>query len=510
MAAVPKAVDFVIAGAGAAGLATARYIHKFAPNARMLMVSRHPPMSYTSSMSTECFRNHWPSQLMRSFMRRSIDLLAEHAAESAAFSMNRAGYLYVSRKPTAPRTLLLEAQECHGDCVSIAGRDGDSRAAAAVVFPSKVQLLKQFPFLSPNLTSGMHITNAGWMSAHTMGMSIYDDLTAARTTDDAAVLACISGDVEHVALSSAGRVHEVHVRSESGQLEIHPCGHFINASGPFLNAVHRRHSWGAHPSGLSQADTTAAGVTPLPVFSEAHAKVVFRDTLGAIPRSAPMVICNDEITIPWSADEVEFLETVLSPTQFALATGTMPAGAHFRPYGGAGSDAVLMLWEAWHHGVCVPEPPPIDVGPLLDHSFYGDVVLRGLATFVPDLQVYFDDAYQRRWVDKHTSRHASRNHCKPIVDGGYYTKTRENIPLIGPAPAVDGCGSIPNSTVCGALSGYGIMAAHAAGELAASCALQLTLPPYARELSPLRYQDAEFMRPGGGLDSLLAAGGGQL
>ena len=64
------------------------------------------------------------------------------------------------------------------------------------------------------------------------------------------------------------------------------------------------------------------------------------------------------------------------------------------------------------------------------------------------------------------------------------------------------------------MSGYGIMASHAAGELAAAHAVGGALPThmlsYADLLNPLRYQDKEFARPGGVRDQLLAAGGGQL
>ena len=71
---------------------------------------------------------------------------------------------------------------------------------------------------------------------------------------------------------------------------------------------------------------------------------------------------------------------------------------------------------------------------------YPDIVLRGLATMLPTLQAYFD------------------NPPRPYMDGGYYLKTRENRLLIGHLQ-VDGAYKI------GALSGYGLMAACAAGEL---------------------------------------------
>jgi len=130
------------------------------------------------------------------------------------------------------------------------------------------------------------------------------------------------------------------------------------------------------------------------------------------------------------------------------------------------------------------------------------------------------------------------------VDGGYYTKTPENLPLVGPAPGPHRRGAAAGAFLCAGVSGYGIMAAHAAGELAALLvdgrgedllpppappaapaaaaaaaaarpvkagdAAQVRAAGYAATLSPLRHQDEAFMRPGGGRDRLLAAGGGQL
>ena len=69
------AFDFIVAGAGVAGLSCARYLLRAAPGARVALVTWHSPMSQTSSLSTECFRDHWPSPAMRAFMRRSISLL---------------------------------------------------------------------------------------------------------------------------------------------------------------------------------------------------------------------------------------------------------------------------------------------------------------------------------------------------------------------------------------------------------------------------------------------------
>ena len=76
---------------------------------------------------------------------------------------------------------------------------------------------------------------------------------------------------------------------------------------------------------------------------------------------------------------------------------------------------------------------------------------------------------------------------KPVVDGGYYTKTRENRPLIGPLP-------VKGAYLIGALSGYGIMASCAAGELLAAHLTGSRLPTYAPAFALGRYEDPEYQK----------------
>jgi glycine/D-amino acid oxidase-like deaminating enzyme len=71
--------------------------------------------------------------------------------------------------------------------------------------------------------------------------------------------------------------------------------------------------------------------------------------------------------------------------------------------------------------------------------------------------------------------------------GGYYTKTRENLPLIGPMQQ-DGA-TIPGAYLIGALSGFGTMAACAAGELVAAWVAGGGRPAYATAFSRARYDD---------------------
>ena len=514
MAAARSAFDVVIAGAGVCGISVARYLHKLAPTARVAIVSEHSPMQYTSSLSSECFRDHWPSELMRSFMKRSIYLLEDFGRETGdAFKIVKRGYLYVSQDAASKRAFVAEAEACHGDqgvrlldssnTVSLSGPPPPT--VGADVYVDGQSLRRAYPWLHDRSAAALHARNAGWMSAQTMGMTMLDQATASiDARDGLPYVQFIKGSINSVDTgSNCDAVRGVTVDHSDGRKSSLSCGSFVNASGPFLGRTH-----GAlFPPALRPSSA-------LPVFSELHAKVVFRDVLGVIPRYAPMTISADTLTLRWSDEELAFFAEHYGQEMVARLTSPMPAGAHFRPYGGDGSDAVLFLWEAWHHGVKPTEPPPEDpdAAGYLDHDLYPEVALRGLTTLVPDLAAYYDDAARDSLFKRRAGASSPDFSPKPpYTDGGYYTKCAENTPLVGPAPGPQGQGAVKGAFLCGAVSGYGLMAGHAAGELAAQYVIGASgLPSYAPLLSPLRYQEHEYMRPGGVRDQLLAAGGGQL
>ena len=89
----------------------------------------------------------------------------------------------------------------------------------------------------------------------------------------------------------------------------------------------------------------------------------------------------------------------------------------------------------------------------------------------------------RPWCRRCRPTSASR--ARPYVDGGYYIKTRENRPLIGPLP-VEGA-----YVSCG-FSGFGVMASCAGGELIARHITGGALPDYAPAFQLSRYQDPEY------------------
>ncbi|MEZ4660117.1 MAG: hypothetical protein R2911_21375 [Caldilineaceae bacterium] len=77
--------------------------------------------------------------------------------------------------------------------------------------------------------------------------------------------------------------------------------------------------------------------------------------------------------------------------------------------------------------------------------------------------------------------------------GGYYVKTPENLPLIGPL-------AVPGAFMMGALAGYGTMAGCAAGELCAAWVADGARPAYAQALSPARYADGDYLAQLGALN----------
>jgi glycine/D-amino acid oxidase-like deaminating enzyme len=74
---------------------------------------------------------------------------------------------------------------------------------------------------------------------------------------------------------------------------------------------------------------------------------------------------------------------------------------------------------------------------------------------------------------------------KVYVDGGYYCKTRENRPLIGPLP-------VEGAYVIGALSGYGVMASQAAADLLSAFITDSPLPDYAPMFRLDRYENPVY------------------
>jgi len=194
----------------------------------------------------------------------------------------------------------------------------------------------------------------------------------------------------------------------------------------------------------------------LPVFHELHAKMLFRDPLGIVPRSAPFVIWSDAERLPWTAAE----HGELTGAGDGRLLAPLPAGVHVRPVDGPHGDELYLIWTYENERHDYVWPPTFDPRIAM-------VLVRGVIRMIPGFGPY---------RDKHDG----------VVDGGYYCKTPENRPLVGPL-------GVTGAYVVGALSGSGLMSSLACGELVSLHLLGEALPSYARWFNPSRYDDPEYV-----------------
>jgi glycine/D-amino acid oxidase-like deaminating enzyme len=416
----------------------------------VVLVDERPPMTLTSDKSTEAYRNWWPGpdDAMVRLMNRSIDLMEGMAlASDDRFLMNRRGYLYATADLQRIESMRASAELASSYGAGAVrthtggGGDPDYRAAPADEWqdqPTGADLLldaglinSHFPYLAPQTCAVLHARRCGWFSGQQLGMLQLEEAKAAGVE-------FIEGRVEWIE-TAGGKVSSVQI-STGGEVLTVFTPRFVNAAGPML----------AYVGGLLGLE--------LPVFSELHLKVSIEDHLGAVPRDAPFTIWVDPQHLEWSAEEREFLE---GTEDGELLLGEMPAGVHMRVEGGGGSPHLLILWP-YHLD------PVAEVFPLRIPDHYAEICLRGMATAIPALGAYVERM------------------PKPWIDGGYYTKTRENRPLAGPLP-------IEGAFVHGALSGFGLMASAATAELVAGHITGSSLPVYAAAFHPGRYEDDEYV-----------------
>jgi glycine/D-amino acid oxidase-like deaminating enzyme len=216
---------------------------------------------------------------------------------------------------------------------------------------------------------------------------------------------------------------------------------FVNAAGPHLRDVGRM-----------------LGID-LPVHTELHLKAAIKDPLGVVGRDAPLLIWTDPQHLSWEEEERQVLA---EEEETRWLTEPFPSGVHTRPEGGEESQTILMLWE-YQTKVMEPAWPPT-----MDDQ-YPEIALRGLATMLPRMREYFGRM------------------PRPQLDGGYYTKTRENRPLVGPV-------GVEGAYVIGALSGYGIMSACGAADLLAAHVTRRVLPFYAPAFELARYDNPDYRK----------------
>ena len=438
--------DVVICGAGISGIATAYQLAITYGVKNVVVVDERPPLSLTSDKSSEAYRNWWPDEMMVRLMNRSIDWLERWAQESNnRFLLNRRGYLYITADPDSipnfQHAAQLAAQAGAGEARVHAARTNDAAYVPSdphrfIDQPTGSDLLLERSLILdrfPSLSPDVVAAVHARRCGWFSGQQLGMFLLE-KAREHGVTL--INDRIDRVSVRH-NRLEAVHLASERSI----STRAFVNAAGPLLQSVGQM-----------------IGVE-LPVIHELHLKIALNDHLGIVPRDAPLMVWTDPQYLPWTVDERAELAAG-EDTRWLLEE--LPGGVHLRPEGGGDSQLVLMLW-AYHVEPCEPiVPPPLD-------EFFPEVVLRGMSAMIPGLRAYFGKS------------------SVLLYDGGYYTKTPENRPLAGPLP-VDG------AYVCGAVSGYGLMASAAVGELVAAHVTGSALPDYAPLFSIERYDDPAYRR----------------
>ncbi|MCZ6677429.1 MAG: FAD-dependent oxidoreductase [Candidatus Poribacteria bacterium] len=435
--------DIVICGAGMAGIAAAYHLAVRHGVKNITLVDERQPLTLTSDKGTAAYRNWWPGpdDTMVRFMNRSIDLLETLAQESDnCFQLNRRGYVFLTAEPyqipimkrTATEISALGAGPIREHPGSLPytpspSQRFDNLPTGADLLLSPDLIRQQFPFVTEDSVAALHVRRCGWLDPLRLGKWLLDQAQAHGVRllrAQVTGVSVINNRVQRVQLHTGDQINT---------------NTFVIAAGPYLKRV------GAM-LGLD-----------LPIFNELHGKIALRDDLGIVPPDAPLMFWNDPVALAWTAAERAQLEAK-DETRWLL--DAFPAGVHFRPRTDGHTHVLLVIWT---YDIKPQEP----VWPPQFDRDYPEVLIRGLARMIPGLSAYFGRGREA------------------YVDGGYYCKTAENRPLIGPLP-------IQGAYIIGALSGYGIMASQAAGELLATHITGGTLPGYASHLRLERYEDAAY------------------
>ncbi len=435
----------VVVGAGMAGVAAAHELAVRRGIQSVVLVDERAPLTLTSDKSSECYRNWWPGpgDAMVSLMNDSIDRLEALSDASAdAFHMNRRGYIWATSDAGRAAELRREAEEASAlGAGPLRVHDGtpgaprylpptasgvDRELRGADLLLRRALIGEHFPYLADDVVAVLHARRCGWMSAQQLGMYLIE---SGRERG----MRVMRARVEGIEVRD-GRVEAV--RTSAGTIAT-PI--VVDAAGPFAQ------------------DVAAMAGIELPVHNELHGKVAFRDERRVVPRGAPFMIWADAGRLWFSEAE----RATIADERPEWLTRVFPAGVHLRPEGGAASDALLLIWSYEDRRERPSYPPRFDPS-------FAEICLRGLVHMIPGLAAYVGRT------------------PRPVIDGGYYTRTAENRPLIGPL-AVRGL-----YADC-AFGGFGIMAACGAARLVADHITGAPLPPWAEPFLVTRYDDPSYL-----------------
>jgi len=436
--------DVAVLGAGIVGISTAYYLKILRPDRSVVLIDSGQAMALTSAQSGENYRNWWPHPVMTAFTDHSIDLMQALAAETRnAINMNRRGYVLSTRSSNVD-SLMTELWHGYSQLDNNDIRIHDTPTGSSYQRPISAEW-QQAP-------SGVDVLQNQALIQATFPS--YDNTvkTVVHIRRAGAISAQQMGQLMLERFKQAGGVRvsanvigienrsEFLLQTDQPNLSIQ-AEQFVNAAGPFINDI-------AQMLG-----------TRLPVTNTLQQKIAFEDVANAIPRQMPFSIDLDEQVIDWNEEERQLLAESES---HRWLTEAMPGCIHCRPDGGDSGRWIKLGWAFNNTNVLATRDPT-----LMDA--FPEIVLRGAARLNPALKTYYDGLPR------------AMHHY-----GGYYTLTEENWPLIGPMETA-------GTFVVGAMSGFGTMAACAAGDICARLVLGAEVPAFAAALSTQRYQDKTLM-----------------
>jgi glycine/D-amino acid oxidase-like deaminating enzyme len=435
--------DVVILGAGIIGIATAYYLKKHSPLTKVTLVEQDQPMAFTSAQSGENYRNWWPHKTMKAFTEHSIKLMENIAVESDdLINMTRRGYILATRSNDVSN-IVHELEDSYGTdgnhLIRHHTRYGSNTYQAPISerwqdAPQGVDILKNTKLIQacyPNFDADIKSI------IHIRQAGMLDSqqmatfmLTQFKALGGERVLGKVIG-------IDKGNNFTVNL-SDNGKIIAKKA---VNACGPFAKDI------------AQMLDVS------LPVENILQQKIAFPDVHHAIPRVQPFSIDLDAQYIDWEEDERTLLA---AEDEYKWLTEEFTGSIHCRPEGGDNGNWVKLGWAF--------NELPVDaqIQPLLNDN-YPEIVLRGAARLNPALKSYYGKLPRNM-----------------VHYGGYYTATKENWPLIGET-------SVKGFYINGAMSGFGTMAACAAGELCAQWILNVDLPDYAYDLSLERYNNSSLI-----------------
>ena len=445
-----RSVEIAVIGAGFAGIAAAYYLCTQHKKSSVLLIDSRPPMSFTSAQSGDNYRNWWPHPTMVNFINYSTDLMESIALESPdVMRMTRRGYALTTHR-TDIDDLIAELHAGYGEVesdlirihngpTSNSYRSSDfsdwMTAPTGVDVLSNRNLIRQtFPSFCNDVANVLHIRRAGDIDGQHMGQYMLQRIQ------------------QHGGKRLSARLRSI-VRKQTFELEVErsdgneriSADVIVNAAGPFAN------------------DIAAMIGVDLPLRNVFQQKLAFDDNRNAISRTLPFSLDLDDQELDWTAEERGLLA---DDPDLAWLLNPILGGTHCRPEGGDKRTWVKLGW-AFNRDPSEPQQE-LTNDPHFNPQF-PELILRAASRLNPSLKQYCE-SFPDRWTHY----------------GGYYPMTNENWPLIGPL-GVDG------AFITGALSGYGCMAACAAGSICASWIVDGDLPDYASQLSLARYDDDDLM-----------------